>query len=179
MIASAMPMSVARSTSLPLPLNDLQVAVCCGGAVGRAPVLEDSLHHLIKWEGSLESIERVLKPGAKAMFCENFARDPIMRMLRPLNWWVKGYVGEHSLDEADLARLREVFGEVKITDRSFFYTYSRLLAKATPRNRKLSRFLRAVDEKWLPRSRWLRSHYSLAILELIKAPGERGARVDS
>jgi ubiquinone/menaquinone biosynthesis C-methylase UbiE len=130
---------------------------------------EDSLHHLVKWEGSLQSIERVLKPGARAMFCENFALDPITRCLRPLNWWWKGYVGEHSLCEADLARMRAVFADVRISDPSFFYTYSRLFAKATARNRKISRFLRAADEKWMPRSRWLRSHYSLAVLELTKA----------
>jgi hypothetical protein len=78
-------------------------------------------------------------------------------------------VGEHSLCEADLARMRAVFADVRISDPSFFYTYSRLFAKATARNRKISRLLRAADEKWMPRSRWLRSHYSLAVLELTKA----------
>jgi hypothetical protein len=77
-------------------------------------------------------------------------------------------VGEHSLDEADLARLRTVFADVRISDPSFFYTYSRLFAKPTARNRKISRILRDLDDRCMPRSRWLRSHYSLAVLELLK-----------
>jgi hypothetical protein len=101
----------------------------------------------------------------------------MLRWLRPLNWRMKGYVGEHSLGEEDLARLCAVFAEVGISDRSFFYTYARFFAKATPRNRKIGHFLRAVDAKWIPRSRWLQSHYSLAILELTKRGGP--ARVES
>jgi SAM-dependent methyltransferase/glycosyltransferase involved in cell wall biosynthesis len=130
---------------------------------------EDSLHHLIKWRGSVESIERVLKPGGKVMFCENFAFDPLISLLRPLNWWWQGYVEEHSLGADDLASLRRVFSDVTISDRSFFYTYSRLVAKPTPLNRRVSRALRAIDAALMPRSSWLRSHYSLAVIEMRKS----------
>ena len=129
---------------------------------------EDALHHIIKFQGALEPLYRVLKPGGLALFCDNFAFDPLIRFLRPLNWKRQGFTSEHSLGEDDLAYLRRVFDEVRIGHESFFYTWGRLLPRPSPLARAFSRGLRRLDAALLPRLPALRRRYSLAMLELFK-----------
>lgn len=138
---------------------------------------EDALHHLIKYENCLENMYRVLKPGGVAVFIENFAFDPLIRLMRPVNWWIKGYEGEHSLGIKDLWYARSVFSDVRISDHAVFYTYSRFFAKPTLFNRKVARFLKRMDEVLLPAFPFLKRFHSLAFLELRKKglPNRLGA----
>jgi len=129
---------------------------------------EAALHHLIKYEGCLENMYRVLKPGGVALFWESFDFDPLIRFLRPINWRRRGYVGEYMLGASDLHHAREVFDEVLISDQSVFYTYSRFFRKPTPLNRRVARLLKRVDDMLLPRLPFLMRHYSLAYMQMKK-----------
>ncbi len=129
---------------------------------------EDALHHLIKYENCLENMYRVLKPGGVAVFIENFAFDPLIRLMRPVNWWIKGHAGEYSLGTEDLRYARSVFDDVGISNHAVFYTYSRFFATPTLINRKVARFLKWMDEVLLPAFPFLKRFHSLAFLELRK-----------
>jgi ubiquinone/menaquinone biosynthesis C-methylase UbiE len=131
---------------------------------------EDALHHIIKYEGSLEPLYRVLKRGGSALFCDNFAFDPIVQFLRPINWRYQEFANEHSLGEQDLEYLRRVFDQVRVLHPSYFYTWGRLMTRPGRLARAFSRSLRRIDELLLPRLPILRRHYSLAMLELLKHP---------
>ena len=126
------------------------------------------MHHLIKYENCLENLYRVLKPGGVAVFIENFTFDPLIRLIRPVNWLIKGHEGEHSLGAEDLLYARRIFDDVGISDHAVFYTYSRLFAKPTPFNRKVARFLKRMDDMLLPVFPFLKRFHSLAFLELRK-----------
>jgi ubiquinone/menaquinone biosynthesis C-methylase UbiE len=129
---------------------------------------EDALHHLIKYENCLENMNRVLKTVGVAIFIENFAFDPLIRLMRPINWWIKGHEGEHSLGTEDLRYARSVFADVRTSDHAVFYTYSRFFAKSNLFNRKVARFLKGMDEALLPAFPVLKRFHSLAFLELRK-----------
>ena len=131
---------------------------------------EHALHHLIKFDGSLENLYRVLKPGSRAFFWENVTFDPLIRLLRPINWAVKGYVGEHSLGKEDLAYIDRVFDSYRLSHHSVFSTYSRLLQRPNAICRKTTRMLRGLDDFLLPRIPFLKRFYSLAFLEMRKNP---------
>lgn len=129
---------------------------------------EFALHHIIKYENCFENIYRVLKPGGVALFFENFEFDPLVRLLRPINWYLKGYVGEYSLQQADLDYAALVFDEIVMSDHAVFYTYSRFFGTPSPFNRWVARTLKGVDDFILPRVPFLKRFYSLAYMELYK-----------
>lgn len=129
---------------------------------------EAALHHLIKYDSCLQNLYRVLKPGGVALFWENFSFDPIIRLLRPINWRLKGWVGEHSLGKADLERAAAVFDRVDVSDHAVFYTYSRFFSTPSARHRWIARALKSVDDALLPRVPALKRFYSLAYLQMHK-----------
>lgn len=129
---------------------------------------EAALHHLIKYENCFENMYRVLKPGGVALFFENFEFDPLIRLMRPINWYFKGYVGEYSLKHADIDYARRVFDEVVISDHAVFYTYSRFFATPNAFNRRVARSLKKLDDIVLPRLPFLKRFYSLAYMQLKK-----------
>ena len=98
----------------------------------------------------------------------NFAFDPLIRLMRPINWWIKGPEGEHSLGTEDLRCARSVFADVRTSDHAVFYTYSRFFAKPTLFNRKVARFLKGMGQALLPAFPVLKRFHSLAFLELRK-----------
>ena len=80
----------------------------------------------------------------------------------------QGFNDEHSLDRDDLRYISSVFDDLRISDESVFYTYSRLFPRRNAMCRGISRSLRKLDEILLPRIPALKSRYSLACLELSK-----------
>lgn len=130
---------------------------------------EAALHHIIKYENCFENIYRVLKPGGIAVFVENFNHDPLIRLMRPINWYLKGYVGEYSLSYKDIEYAESVFDRVEVTDKSVFYTYSRFFGKPSARNRKVARFLKRFDDFILPKVPMLERYFTLGYLILHKA----------
>lgn len=135
---------------------------------------EHALHHLIKYENSLENLYRVLKPAGTALFWENFAFDPIIRILRPLNWRLKGYVGEHSLDARDLEYIDRTFDAYTLSRESVFYTYSRFFRRPNRFCRAVGRHLKSLDDRLLLRFPALKKYYSLAFLEMHKTHQTEG-----
>jgi ubiquinone/menaquinone biosynthesis C-methylase UbiE len=130
---------------------------------------EAALHHLIKYERCLQNLYRVLKSGGVALFWENFTFDPFIRLLRPINWFLRGWVGEHSLGRAELRHAAAVFDRVDISDHAVFYTYSRFFSKPTPRNRRIAHALKRLDDAILPRLPFLKRFYSLAYMQMHKS----------
>ena len=130
---------------------------------------EAALHHVIKYDNCFEQMYRVLKPGGVALFVENFEFDPLIRLLRPINWYLKGYVGEYSLQKSDLEYARRIFDDVVISDQAFFYTYARFFYTPSPLNRTVARTLKRIDDAVLPVLPFLKHFYSLAYMQLHKA----------
>jgi ubiquinone/menaquinone biosynthesis C-methylase UbiE len=129
---------------------------------------EAALHHVIKYDNCFENMYRVLKPGGVALFFENFVFDPMVRLMRPINWYFKGYVGEYSLGREDIEYAKRVFDEVRITDHAVFYTYARFFYTPSKLNRFVARTLKQVDNAVLPTLPFLKRFYSLAYMELHK-----------
>jgi len=131
---------------------------------------EAALHHVIKYDNCFENMYRVLKPGGVALFTENFEFDPLIRLMRPINWYLKGYVGEYSLKRSDIEYAQRVFDEVDVTDRAVLYTYARFFYTPSPFNRFMARTLKRADDIVLPVLPFLKRFFSLAYLQMHKAP---------
>lgn len=129
---------------------------------------EDALHHIIKYPGAIENIYRVLKPGGVAYFSEPFAFNPIINIMRYVNVRVKNHKGEQFLGEKELKLLNSCFDEVKITDKSVIYVFSRFFQKPSELNRKINIFLKKTDDICQSKIPLIRRFYSLAFLEMKK-----------
>jgi ubiquinone/menaquinone biosynthesis C-methylase UbiE len=129
---------------------------------------EAALHHIIKYQDSLENLYRVLKPGGKAFFFEAFAFNPLINLLRNIKIRFKKYKGEHFLGSADIHYMESVFDSVIISDKSVLYTFSRFFKKPCSFNRKFSIIVKQLDNFVLPRFPCLNRYYSLAYLEMMK-----------
>ncbi|MFL5327414.1 MAG: class I SAM-dependent methyltransferase [Gemmataceae bacterium] len=68
------------------------------------------LHHLDVPTAARE-LRRVLKPSGVAVFCEPWAGNPLLRAARR---WLTHTPDEQPLSRAQVAQLREVFGEVSV-----------------------------------------------------------------
>ena len=135
---------------------------------------EAALHHVIKYENCFENLYRVLKPGGVAVFVENFVFDPLIRLMRPVNWLLKGYVGEYSLRKEDLEYAASVFDRVELTDQAVFYTYSRFFYRPTPLNRRVAALLKQMDDAVLTVAPFMKRFHSLAYLQLHKTRSSIG-----
>lgn len=129
---------------------------------------EDALHHVIKYPGAIENIYRVLKPGGKAYFSEPFAFNPLINLMRFINVRIKNHKGEQFLGRKELKLLNSCFDEVKITDKSVIYVFSRFFHKPSALNRKINIYLKKRDDFFQSKIPFIRRFYSLAFLEMIK-----------
>jgi ubiquinone/menaquinone biosynthesis C-methylase UbiE len=70
---------------------------------------EDCLHHILKYEGTIQNMYRVLKPGGKGYFCEPFAFNPLINILRKINVMIKRRDYEQFLTNEDLISIKKNF----------------------------------------------------------------------
>lgn len=89
---------------------------------------KDCLHHLIKYPQAIRELARVLKPGGKGCFYEPLAFNPLICLLRPVNTWIRGYVGEHMLTRDDIRQLRDAFGDVRLSHQVVLSSFTRFVA---------------------------------------------------
>jgi ubiquinone/menaquinone biosynthesis C-methylase UbiE len=70
------------------------------------------IHHVIKYPHIFDEIHRVLRPGGRALFCENLADAPLWRLW----WWWKGEVeeGDVPVFSSEVRRLGHAFRRVEI-----------------------------------------------------------------
>lgn len=129
---------------------------------------EDALHHVIKYPGSVENIYRVLKPGGKIYFSEPFAFNPLINAMRFINVRIKNHQGEQFLGRNELQTLNACFKDIKITDRSVFYVFSRFFQKPTNLNRRINIALKTIDDFLQRKIPYLSKFYALAFLEMTK-----------
>ena len=129
---------------------------------------EDALHHVIKYPGAIENIYRVLKPGGKAYFSEPFAFNPLINLMRFINVRIKKHKGEQFLGRKELKLLNSFFDEVKITDKSVIYVFSRFFLKPSALNRKINIGLKKTDDFFQSKIPFIRRFYALAFLEMTK-----------
>jgi len=129
---------------------------------------EDALHHVIKYPGSVENIYRVLKPGGKAFFAEPFAHNPLINWMRFINVHIKDHRGEQFLGRKEMEALKSCFDEVKISDKSVLYIFSRFFSKPSPFNKKANISLKKIDDFIQPKIPFLNRLYAYAFLEMSK-----------
>ena len=127
-----------------LPFADASFDVIWGNAV---------LHHL-ELSQALPELQRVLRPGGRALFCEPWGGNPILELARRR----LPYPGKHrTRDEqpllpADLTSIRAAFPQCRVTGHELFAAIGRV----HPRLGKLSGFDRRMM-RWLPKSQmWAR-----------------------
>jgi 2-polyprenyl-3-methyl-5-hydroxy-6-metoxy-1,4-benzoquinol methylase len=132
---------------------------------------EDALHHIIKYPGAVENIYRVLKPGGKVYFSEPFAFNPLINLMRFINVHIKNHRGEQFLGRKELNLVNSCFNDIKITDKSVIYVFSRFFQKSSARNRKINIFLKEMDDLFQSKFPFLRRFYALGFLEMTKKNG--------
>jgi ubiquinone/menaquinone biosynthesis C-methylase UbiE len=104
--------AAAEDTALPAESFDL--------AVGKWV-----LHH-VDVPAAAAELRRVLRPGARALFFENQARNPLLRLARRRLWGAGGlhWVGtqdERPLTVADFETLERTFASVELSYPSFYF----------------------------------------------------------
>ena len=129
---------------------------------------ENVVHHIIKYNGALENLYRVLKPGGVAIFWEPFKFNPMINIMRAINVRIRNHEGEAFLGKSDLEKIELLFDEVIVTQRSVVYVLSRFFYKPTPFNRMVNIFLKKIDNFLQSFFPFLDKFYSLAYLELYK-----------
>lgn len=129
---------------------------------------EDCLHHIIKYNGTVENMYRVLKSGGKGYFWEPFAFNPLINSLRKINTLIKKRDYEKYLTESDLRLLENTFDDVVLSENSVIYTLSRLFSKPVILNKKINIKLKNADNYIQDKFPFSKRFYSLAFLELAK-----------
>jgi SAM-dependent methyltransferase len=111
-----------------------------------------ALHH-VDTAAVGRTLSAHLTPGGRGAFHETFAINPLLRFARARLMWLPGLtrfgsVDEHPLDRADIAALRDAFGEADL--RVDLMTFIRILDRNVFRHRRprARRIAGAIDD-WL------------------------------
>ncbi|WP_263810705.1 class I SAM-dependent methyltransferase [Salinibacter pepae] len=81
------------------------------------------IHHTIKYENTGSELARVMKRGAKGLFSEGAASNPIIRLSRKVT--IKEEMGDVPLNRKKLKRWSSEFEKVKIDGYFFIYMIKR------------------------------------------------------
>jgi len=100
--------TVSNAKNLPYEKNKFDLVI--GKAV---------LHHTIKYENTNKELKRVMKNGAKGIFSEGAASNPLIKFAR--NFTIKKELGDVPLDEKRLKKWASKFSKVEID--GYFFTY--------------------------------------------------------
>lgn len=57
-----------------------------------------ALHHTMKYEGAVEELARVMRPGARLVLCETWGGNPILNLVRRAHWKLTGAGGDDGED---------------------------------------------------------------------------------
>lgn len=149
-----------------LPFGDASFDVVVGKSI---------LHH-VDVIAAMREIDRVLKPGGRALFIENQVTNPILRFARDK---LTGRFGvarvgtpdEHPLTHADYAGIRRIVGSMSLTypDFRFFGLFSRNVLRYR-RALWLARFFGRLDTFIYRRAPWLRRFGYHVIIDIRKRP---------
>jgi SAM-dependent methyltransferase len=116
-----------------LPFDDASFDAVWGNAV---------LHHLDLHRASAE-LKRVLRPGGVAVFCEPWAGNPFLNLVRNRVW----YPGKHRtpderpLSAADLHPIRAAFPRLEVRGCQLFGMANRLVRRNLPGLERLDRLI--------------------------------------
>ena len=133
-VADRISFQVASAAKLAYPDNTFDVAFC-----------QSALHILIDYPGCREELARVLKPGARAVFCEEpLGHNPILEMVR---WWRRRKYrrcGGRTLRYSDLSEFGRPFAETRIHHFNLLSQVKQLFGDRMHRG-LVKQFLRVLD----------------------------------
>jgi SAM-dependent methyltransferase len=124
-----------------------------------------ALHH-VDTAAVARTLSAHLAPGGLGAFHETFGLNPVLRFARRRLMWMPGLtrfgsVDEHPLERADIAALRDAFGQAEL--RVALMTFARILDRNIFRHRRprARRLAAAVDDRLLARGRGAWSYHQV------------------
>ena len=141
---------------------------------------QSALHILVDYPACPVELARVLKPGAKAVFCEEaFNRNPILRPIRYIRRRHWRQCGGRPLTYQDIAAFGQPFAETAIYHfnllaqaKNLFQGHLERHGRLKPWLRRILRGLERFDRVLLSRARWLQPFCGKVVVEYTK--GDRG-----
>ena len=126
---------VMDASDLQFPDNEFEIVIGHG-----------VLHHVIKYPNIFEEIHRIMKPGAKAFFCENLADFPLWK----LHWKLKGEVpeGDVPIFAKEVRSKAHMFSDVEIRGDAFLSAFKHFIWRPQPGPLRCSvlKTLKRVDD---------------------------------
>lgn len=90
-----------------------------------------SLHHTLKYDGAVEELARVVRPGGRLVLCETWGENPLLGLARRARAWVAGEEEDQGeeivLSRRELRRLEPWFEDWRIETFHFLSMAKRLL----------------------------------------------------